>query len=303
MDIVELLRYEVVFHWIALILYFFASIVLVDSMMSKREKGATIAIWLVVAGLIVHAAAIGVRWYAVEHGPYLKKSETLSALVWMSLMIFLLVGNRVPRLKGVGIVVLPFCVILMALALMTNQWLTDFLRQVLEHGSLAATKESFPKREILRPPPTFHGVWFVTHITSTVLSLGTILISLSASVLYLIKAKKSETEFSRKLPTLEIVDAYSYKFAGMGFIFWTVMLVTGAIWAEQAWGRYWGWDAMETWALITWLLLGIYLHLRRFFRWNGVKAAWLMIFCFIVSLMTNFALPFMLKTIHTEYLM
>jgi len=303
MEITELLKYEVIFHWIALIFYLFSFIFFVGSMTSGRERGAKVALWLLVAGLLAHTVALGVRWYAVGHGPYLKKSESFSAIAWTVLLMFLFLSNKVPRLRGIGIVVLPFCLLLMSLALVSNQWLSDFLRQVLEQGTMGAGKDSFPKREILRPPPTFHGVWFVTHITSTVISLGTILISLGTAVLFLLKTRKSEKEFYRRLPSLDVIDAYSYQFAGLGFIFWTIMIVTGAIWAEQAWGRYWGWDVMEIWSLITWLLLGIYLHLRRFFRWGGMKAAWFMIFCFFLSIMTIFALPFVAKTIHSEYLL
>jgi ABC-type transport system involved in cytochrome c biogenesis permease subunit len=129
------------------------------------------------------------------------------------------------------------------------------------------------------------------------------LIALGSSIFYLLKERKGESGFYQKLPALDVLDTYSYKFSGFGFVFWTITVVAGALWANEAWGRYWGWDPIETWSLITWLLFGVYLHLRRFFRLQGKKAAWLMILCFIFSIITLFIIPFVVDTIHTEMFM
>ena len=103
------------------------------------------------------------------------------------------------------------------------------------------------------------------------------------------------------MPSLEALDAYSYKYAGFGFISWTIMVVSGALWAEQSWGRYWGWDPIETWSLITLLLFGIYLHLRRFFKWQGEKAAWFIVICVAFAMATLFVIPFVMTTVHSQY--
>ncbi|MBU3970865.1 MAG: cytochrome c biogenesis protein CcsA [Alphaproteobacteria bacterium] len=131
--------------------------------------------------------------------------------------------------------------------------------------------------------------------------MGAILISLGTAIFYLLKKKKGENEFYKKLPPLEALDAYSYKYAGFGFISWTIMVVSGALWAEQSLGRYWGWDPIETWSLITLLLFGIYLHLRRFFKWQGEKAAWFIVVCVIFAIATLFIIPFVMTTVHSQY--
>lgn len=301
METIQLLKYEVIFHWIALFFYMFSTVFFVDYVVSKREKGLNVGLSLALIGLIIHSIALGVRWYAVGHGPYLQKAESFSSIVWVAMVMFLYFSYKAPKLKSIGFVILPCCLLMMLLGLVYNPWFADYLGQALEHGRVDVERGLYSREGIMKPPPTFHGIWFVTHITSTIVAIGAILISLGTAVLYLLKKKKMEAEFYKKLPSLEVIDNYSYKFAGFGFISWTIMVVTGAIWAEQSWGRYWGWDPIETWSLITWLFLGIYLHLRRFFRWEGEKASWFMVVCVIFSILTLFVIPFLTTTIHSEY--
>ncbi len=301
METGQLLKYEVIFHWAALLLYIFSTVFFVDHVVSKRQKGLKAGLWLALIGFIAHSIALGVRWYAVGHGPYLQKTESFSSIVWVVMFMFLVFSYKVPKLKSIGFVILPCCFIMMLLGLVYNQWFADYVGQALEHGRIDVERGLYSTEGMIKPPPTFHGIWFITHITSTIVAMGAILIALSTAVLYLFKKKKTGVEFYEKLPSLDVIDNYSYKFAGFGFISWTIMVVTGAIWAEQSWGRYWGWDPIETWSLITWLFLGIYLHLRRFFKWEGVKASWFMIVCVIFSVLTLFVIPFLTKTIHSEY--
>jgi ABC-type transport system involved in cytochrome c biogenesis permease subunit len=303
MENLQLIKYEIIFHWIALLFYIFSTVFFVDHIISKREKDLNIGLWLALIGLIIHSVALGVRWYAVGHGPYLQKAESFSSIVWVAMVMFLVFSYKVPKLKVIGFIFLPCCIIMMFLGLVYNPGVANFIAQALEHGRSEVEKGLYSREGFIKPPPTFHGIWFVSHITTTIVAMGAILISLSTAILYLVKNKKPETEFYKKLPSLDVIDNYSYKFAGLGFISWTIMVVTGAIWAEQSWGRYWGWDPIETWSLITWLFLGIYLHLRRFFKWQGVKASLFIIVCVIFSIFTLFVIPFLTKTIHSEYLM
>ena len=104
-----------------------------------------------------------------------------------------------------------------------------------------------------------------------------------------------------KLPDSPVLDLNAYRFAGFGFIFWAIGMLAGSIWAYKSWGRYWGWDPVETWSLITWLIFGIYLHLRRSFRWSGSKAAWFFFLCFFMSLIASFVTSHMGSSIHAEY--
>jgi ABC-type transport system involved in cytochrome c biogenesis permease subunit len=204
--------------------------------------------------------------------------ETYSAITWTAIVMFLGFSHKVPRLKSIGFVVLPCTLLMLILGLLSGP-------------------------SVAKVPATFQGAWFIIHIASGIVVVGAILITLSTSIFYLLKQKKDENEFYRKLPSLEVLDTYSYKYAGFGFIFWTIMVASGALWANQSWGRYWGWDPIEAWSLVTWLLFGIYLHLRRFFKWQGEKAAWFMVICALFSVLTMFVIPFVMKTVHSEYLL
>jgi cytochrome c-type biogenesis protein CcsB len=203
--------------------------------------------------------------------------EGFSSLVWVALVMFLLFSWRVPKLKGVGFVVLPCCFLMMTAGLFSEPGIKEL-------------------------PPTFRSVWLIIHIGFTKLAVGAILIALGSAMLYLLKRTEgSKNGFYERLPSLDALDAYSYKFAGLGFVFWTVMVASGSLWAHQSWGRYWGWDPIETWSLITWLFFGVYLHLRRFFGWQGKRAAWFIVVVFISSILTLFVIPFVMETVHSEY--
>jgi ABC-type transport system involved in cytochrome c biogenesis permease subunit len=88
---------------------------------------------------------------------------------------------------------------------------------------------------------------------------------------------------------------------GFGFLFWTVTIAAGAIWANQSWGRYWGWDAIETWSLISWLAYGIFLHARMFFRLGPVGTAWASVSAFVVFILALLILPFVMPSLHSAY--
>jgi cytochrome c-type biogenesis protein CcsB len=276
MTTIELLKYEVIFHWVAVSFYVISTVFFVYCLSFQKEESLRVGIWLALIGLVPHSAAIGVRWYAVGHGPYLHRMEGFSSLVWVALVMFLLLSFRAPRLRGIGFVVLPCCLLLMTLGLFSEPGIEDL-------------------------PATFRSVWLIIHIACTKLAAGAILIALGTAIFYLLKKRKEDGAFYKRLPSLEALDDYSYQFAGFGFVFWAVMIASGALWAHESWGRYWGWDPIETWSLITWVLFGLYLHLRRFFGWRGKKAAWFMVVCFVFSILTLFVVPFVMKTAHSEY--
>lgn len=271
-----LLRYEFIFHWAAVVLYVLSTIFFAYAVFFQKEQKLDWGIRLAMLGLVPHSVALGLRWYVSGHGPYLSQHEGFSSIVWVVVIMFLIFAYRIPKLKWLGLIMMPSSFLMMAVAF-------------------------YKKPGIERLPPTFHSIWLVLHITFTKFALGAILIALGTSIFYILKEKKGESGFYKRLPALDVLDTYSYKFAGFGFVFWTITVIAGAIWANESWGRYWGWDPIETWSLITWLLFGLYLHLRRFSGWRGSKAAYLMIICFLFSLLTLFVVPFVMTTIHSEF--
>lgn len=276
MDDLLMLKYETVINWLAVGFYIVSTILFAYSLSFQREKAVRPAMLFIAIGFLFHSAALGVRWLATGHGPYLMKYEILSSNAWVVVAMFLAASWRYVKIRPAGVAVAPLSFLMMAVGLFMNP-------------------------EIKRLPPTLKGVWLVVHVTFNHLSVGALIIALGVSVLYLIKEKRGETEFFKKFPSMDALDAYSYKFVSFGFIFWSITIASGSIWANQAWGRYWGWDPVETWSLITWLLYGFYLHSRLFFNWKGRKAAWMLVICFVLSIFSIYFVPFTVTSLHSEY--
>jgi cytochrome c-type biogenesis protein CcsB len=127
--------------------------------------------------------------------------------------------------------------------------------------------------------PALQSIWLVIHVAAAVTSGGIFLLSNAVASTYLwldkVERKGERSEFAKRFPSLEVLDQLSYRMVAFVFPLWTFAIIAGAIWAEAAWGRYWGWDPKETWSFITWILYAAYLHARVTAGWKGRKAAWL----------------------------
>lgn len=135
-----------------------------------------------------------------------------------------------------------------------------------------------------------------------VVAYGSFALSFAVSVAYLLKDKKEvdfQSWFSQELPALKVLDEISYKLIFIGLPFLTIMLVTGAVWAEYAWGAFWSWDPKETWALITWLVYAAYLHTRFLKGFKGKRAAWLSVLGFAAVIFTFFGVSYLLPGMHS----
>ncbi len=127
--------------------------------------------------------------------------------------------------------------------------------------------------------PALKSPWLAIHVSAAIISGGVFLLANCIAATYLIldryEQKGARPVWAEKLPSLEVLDNLSYRLVALVFPLWTFSVIAGAIWAEAAWGRYWGWDPKETWAFITWVAYAAYLHARVTIGWRGRKAAWL----------------------------
>jgi len=130
--------------------------------------------------------------------------------------------------------------------------------------------------------PALKSEWLVIHVSTAIISGGVFLLSnvIASAYLYLdrVEQKGERAPWAKRLPDLETLDLLSYRLVAFVFPLWTFSVISGAIWAESAWGRYWGWDPKETWAFITWVAYAAYLHARVTIGWRGRRAAWLCLF-------------------------
>jgi len=132
-------------------------------------------------------------------------------------------------------------------------------------------------------PPALQSAWLVIHVFVATSAVGFLALGFALSVVQLMQARResiaasgraAKQSFLATLPDSATLENLAYRVIIIGFILWTFTLMAGAIWAEAAWGRYWGWDPKETWSFITWVLYAGYLHARATAGWKGHKAAW-----------------------------
>jgi cytochrome c-type biogenesis protein CcsB len=130
--------------------------------------------------------------------------------------------------------------------------------------------------------PALKSTWLVIHVVAAIISGGVFLFAniVAGAYLYLerLESRGGRPAWLQRVPSIEVLDQLSYRLVAFVFPLWTFSVIAGAIWAESAWGRYWGWDPKETWAFITWVAYAAYLHARVTVGWRGRRAAWLCIF-------------------------
>jgi cytochrome c-type biogenesis protein CcsB len=131
--------------------------------------------------------------------------------------------------------------------------------------------------------PALRSVWLVIHVTAAIIASGILTLGFAQTICYLVQDRLERQAavrgdgpgFMARLPSADALDRAAYRMHAFAFPVWTFAVIAGAIWAENAWGRYWGWDPKETWAFITWLVYACYLHARATAGWRGRKAAYI----------------------------
>ena len=222
----------------------------------RTDRWGLAGLAVTVLGAVVHAGVLVTRGMAADRLPWGNMYEFATAVVLVGVVVYLVLAVRIPAVRDIGAFVLaPVVLALVATGL--------FL--YTETGPLVAALRSS---------------WLAVHVSTAILGFGIFFVSGIASVLYLLKlrsdARGAEAEgfFLSRLPGAVTLDRVAHRTAVFGFPIWTFAVIAGAIWAESAWGRYWGWDPKETWAFIAWVVYAGYLHARTTAGWRGRPAAW-----------------------------
>jgi len=147
--------------------------------------------------------------------------------------------------------------------------------------------------------PALQSVWLEIHVATAIIAYGAFGVSFCFGIMYLLKERSVNKGVPDILPSLEKLDSLTHWAVVVGFPFMTLVLITGAIWAEEVWGRWWSWDPKETWALITWLVYAGYLHARKTYGWKGRKAALMAVVGFLVVLFTLYGVSYLLPGNHS----
>jgi len=153
--------------------------------------------------------------------------------------------------------------------------------------------------------PALKSYWLLIHVSAAVICGGAFTIAAGIAIAYLIQDRRlrrtpegAEPPASR-LPSAARLELLNYKILTFAFPLWTFAVVSGAIWAESAWGRYWGWDPKETWAFITWVIYAAYLHARTTAGWRGRRAAWISLIGFLAFLINYFGVNLFIHGLHS----
>jgi len=229
------------------------------------------AVALSLAGVTVHTAAVVTRGLAVHRAPWGNMYEFVTALTCVAAIFFLVVLIRY-RAWTLGVFVMGAVVVTLGLA---------------ETLIYTAAGELVP---------ALQSYWLDIHVTAMTLATGIFFVAAVLGFVYLWVDRYTRRAAAgraapgngivRRLPSIEQLDRLTYRTVMFGFPVWTFGVIAGAIWADQAWGRYWGWDPVETWAFITWVLYASFLHARATAGWRGRRAHYIQLLGF-ASLIFN----------------
>jgi cytochrome c-type biogenesis protein CcsB len=238
-----------------------------------RQAGSwvTAAMALSAAAVAAHAAAVVTRGLAVHRAPWGNMYEFVTALTCFAAIFFLFVMVRY-RAWALGVFVMGAVVLTLGLA------------------------ETLIYTAAGQLVPALQSYWLDIHVTAMTLATGIFFVAAVLGVVYLALDRHARRVAAgraapgngivRRLPGIEQLDRLTYRAVVFGFPVWTFGVIAGAIWADEAWGRYWGWDPVETWAFITWVLYAAFLHARATAGWRGRRAHYIQLLGF-ASLMFN----------------
>jgi len=246
-------------------------------LLSSHERAAWAGRLLLGAGFCSHGLAFVLRYIEAGHAPVVNLHESLSFFAWLVVGFFLLLRYRY-KVEMLGAFVSPLALLLVI-------------------GAAALPKDILPL------PPALRSWWLPIHVTFAFLGDAIFALAFCAGVTYLIQERLVKSKrvgaLSGRLPSLEVLDEVNYRALTIGFPLLTIGIVTGAVWAEYAWGSYWSWDPKETWSLITWLLYAALLHQRLMIGWRGKKAAIMAIVGFGAVLFTFLGVNLLMEGLHT----
>lgn len=214
----------------------------------------------VVSFLLVTAYLIA-RMSLTGHGPFANQHEFAVSFIWGIALASLYFQWRY-RVRMLSLIVYPVIIAMMVYALSLDTGIDPLV------------------------PALQNNLMLTLHVGFAVFAYGAACVSFGGAVLFLLHDSISKK--IRRMPSKDLLDEIGYKAAVITFPALTIMILLGAVWADTAWGRYWGWDPKETAAFVTWLLYGAYLHARVVRDWRGKKAAWLLIIGFASVLFAYF---------------
>ena len=261
--------------------YLGASFLYVAFAVFHNEKIGKTATALTAAALTLQTAGLGLRWresyqMGFGHAPLTNMYESVIFFSWAIGLFYLLLAWKY-RARTVGAFAAPLAFLAMAYA--------SFAPGV--------------SRTIAPLIPALQSNWLIAHVVTCFIGYAGFAVAAALGVMYLLKERAFTKKQPSRLPEAAILDDLIHKTMIFGFIWLSAGIITGAIWADSAWGTYWSWDPKETWSLITWFFYAITLHARYTKGLSGGRVAWLAVIGLACVLFTYYGVNFLLSGLHS----
>ena len=261
--------------WLTAIVYALSFGLFTVALVFRKPRTLELAILVAWGGFLLHTVVIVARWAQTGHPPFVSYFEAVSASAWFGMLGYLVLQQWKPFLRPTGAGLMPFIVLLMGWA-----------------GTHPVGGESLPV--------SLQSFWLFVHAGFATAAAGCFIFAAGVAAMRLNQQRTN----GLSNPALDIApgdryDEFNFRLILSGFVFWGIMIVSGAIWADAAWGRYWAWDPIELWSLISWLVYVIYLHIYTVWRkLRGVFLAWYSIVGALFVAFSLWGIHLLYNTIH-----
>jgi len=266
--------------------YLFSTLLYVAMVVFKANKLGPVATVFTAIAWVIQTAGICLRWIesyqmGIGHAPLTNMYESVVFFAWTIVILYLLIEWKF-KTKVIGAFAIPFAFLAMAYA--------SFSADI--------------SKSISPLVPALQSNWLIAHVVTCFIGYAAFAVAAGLGLMYLLKSSTAGDENDDKakshtLPPLKVIDDITHKTMVFGFIWLSAGIITGAIWANSAWGTYWSWDPKETWSLITWFFYAITLHARYTRGWSGTKIAILSIAGFFSVIFTYYGVNFLLSGLHS----
>ncbi len=265
-----------IMFWLVPIAYGSSFVLFATSVVFRRPPLADRAVLAGWAGLLIHTAAVTLRWVQTGYPPFVSYHESMSASAWFGVLTFLLAQQRFSFVRVAGIGVMPLVTLLM--------------------GWAGTRPVGF---DVL--PIGLQSFWLFIHASFATMAAGCFLFASGVGMVRLYKTRiNGALGTDLEAAAVERYDEFNFRLVLLGFLFWGMMITSGAIWADLAWGRYWAWDPIELWSFVTWLVYALYLHI--YVTWRRLRGRFLAYYSAAAVVFAAFALwgvRFFYETLHT----
>ncbi|MDR9502321.1 MAG: c-type cytochrome biogenesis protein CcsB [Desulfurivibrionaceae bacterium] len=247
----------------------------------KSKKAGLAGTTLTALTFLLQTIALGLRWYesyqiGAGHAPLTNMYESLVFFSWAIASFYLILEYKFKN-RSLGAFAMPFAFLAMAFA--SSGWVDQNINPLI---------------------PALQSNWLIAHVVTCFIGYAAFAVACGIAVMYLLKEKAPKsTGLLAALPDLKVIDDIIHKCMVYGFLWLSAGIITGAIWANSAWGTYWSWDPKETWSLITWFFYAAILHARFTRGWHGTRIAWLAIGGFLCVVFTYYGVNYLLSGLHS----